>query len=377
MNLDAVSNIEQLLFVVVVFLGLSFVALYVSLKLSVSRFISLALLLWHFVFTLAYLFYVNNYGGDALGYFEDGGAGWQIGLGGEFVRSAVYAFRLLGMGVVPIFLIFGFVGYMGVLFLLASIMRREKDFGKYGKFFLIILFFMPSFHFWGAAIGKDAFSLCAISLVVYSCCTKQYRYVFFLFGVFLMLLVRPHMAAIMLASGFVGYIFSSALSLPVKSVIGSVFFVAGVSVMPFFFEQAGMEADAGLSDVSQYVEMRQTKNLQGGSSIDISNMSVPGRLFAYLFRPSFLDGGSLFSLISSLDNLIVFFVFIFISWRFIKLVKMVDGWEVVLVFYFVVGWVILANTTANLGISMRQKWMLLPCLYYFFFLVLSRQEKND
>jgi len=364
--------IEQILLSVVLLIFFSLVVMFVSARMRAPKFLSLMLLYWHFLFSIVYFFYIRTYGGDAFGYYSEGIAGFELGLGGEFVRGVVYILHNLGFGFFPMYLFFGFWGYVGAYLILVSLFRVGV-YSRYLRVAVIVLIFLPSMHFWSSAVGKDAVSFCALGFVMFSCVARKNRYLIFSLGVGLMLLVRPHMAAILMASGFIGYVYSSQITLPLKIILSGMMALAGMSAAPFFLDQAGVGADAGLSEFSEYVEMRQTKNLQGDTSIDIANMSLPGRLFSYIFRPSLIDGGGVFSLISALDNTMILCVFTFLLFQFRDMRGSLVGWNIVLFAYFVMAWIILANTTANLGISARQKWMFVPCLYFFLVFINSRR----
>jgi len=350
----------------------SFIVVVLSSEFKVPLFLSLILLYWHVFFTIVYFFYVSAYGGDAYGYYEQGLNGIEYGLGGEFVRALVFILYAFGLSFFSMFLVFGFVGYLGV-FLIFSAFLKIKMHSKKMYWVVVVLTFMPSLHFWSSAVGKDVFSFFALGLIIYSCVSRKYKYLFFSGGLIFMLLVRPHMAAIIMASGFIGYVVSSKVIFPLKLALSTIMLVAGMSLVPFFFSQAGLDDDAEISDVSQYVEMRQTKNLQGTTSIDIANMSVPGRLFSYLFRPSLLDGGGALSIITALDNAIILLVFLSLLVQFREFFFSGAGWNIMLLAYFLIAWIVLANTTANLGISVRQKWMFVPCLYFFMVSIHSRR----
>src|SRR5690606_14072478 len=83
----------------------------------------------------------------------------------------------------------------------------------------------------------------------------------------------------------------------------------------------------------------------------------------YLFRPLPFEARSLFSFASSLDN--AFLLLLGLAWLYNKLVHRNNkhpGNRAFLWLYSLICWVALANTTANLGIAARQKWMFTPMI---------------
>ncbi len=126
---------------------------------------------------------------------------------------------------------------------------------------------------------------------------------------------------------------------------------------------SGEGAAIGAADVADFIERRQSYNLEGGGAVEISQLSLPGQLFTYLFRPLPHESVSLASLFASIDNVIIFLILgygVMQSVRRKALFRIPNSY--VLWMYSLGSWLALAITTANLGIAVRQKWMFLPCL---------------
>ena len=90
--------------------------------------------------------------------------------------------------------------------------------------------------------------------------------------------------------------------------------------------------------------------------------------------------GDVFSaLIASLDNLILLLVFSLFILSLLKLKKSTillmhpqeNRWFMHI--FAITTLLLLAVTTSNSGIAVRQKWMFMPMLLYFFFLIYVRQ----
>jgi hypothetical protein len=141
----------------------------------------------------------------------------------------------------------------------------------------------------------------------------------------------------------------------------------------FGLQFAGLGYAEDISDVTAYFEFRQGHNLDGGSSVDIASMSVPIRMITYAFRPLFFHANGLLGLIVSFENLFQASL-IFCATYLIMRGKKSQLSRFALLFFTsftIISWFVLANTTANLGIATRQKWMFLPMLLviagsYFF-----------
>ena len=59
---------------------------------------------------------------------------------------------------------------------------------------------------------------------------------------------------------------------------------------------------ADTASVESYIEKRQASNLEGGSSVDISEYSFPLQFFTYMYRPLFFDAQTIIALVVSAEN---------------------------------------------------------------------------
>jgi hypothetical protein len=159
-------------------------------------------------------------------------------------------------------------------------------------------------------------------------------------------------------------LFSSGLGLVKKTFLMMLAVPATVAAVAFGLQYAGLGEAEGIGDVAEYFETRQGHNLGGGSSVDIASMSVPMRMITYLFRPFFFDAGGVLGLFVSVENLLLAILIISATLVVLKGRRVeVHRFAFILFASFaIISWVVLANSTANLGIAIRQKWMFLPML---------------
>jgi len=115
---------------------------------------------------------------------------------------------------------------------------------------------------------------------------------------------------------------------------------------------------------------------KASSGVDIQNYSLFMKLFTFWFRPLFVDNLSLIGLMASFENLIYLLMF----WVVIKEAlfnwSKINGWFRIGIIFFLIGSVILAQISGNLGIAMRQKSQLMPFFFIFFCKVISFRESN-
>ncbi len=96
-------------------------------------------------------------------------------------------------------------------------------------------------------------------------------------------------------------------------------------------------------------------------------MILPMKIFTYLFRPLIFEVNSIFSLAAAIDNLIILYLMISGGKILIKKnINVVGENRLFMWVYSILVLLILASTTANLGIALRQKWMFMPMLIFLF-----------
>jgi len=102
-------------------------------------------------------------------------------------------------------------------------------------------------------------------------------------------------------------------------------------------------------------------------------MSLPVQLFTYAFRPPPYEARSLTALISSFDNLYLLFISVLAVFYYIQRKRFSSRANLAfLLSYLGASWLILALTTASLGIAVRQKWMFIPFLVFISFLYIGK-----
>lgn len=367
--METVSSVWHVLSAAVVFvLGAVFtVPMAKYFRVPTSR--ALFLYAWHTGFCLFYMDYSITNISDAGGYYVS-----SFQYIGDFEPGTVFVIFLtsifsvhLNMSYLGIFLVFNLFGSIGLLAFYGALRLATVDKSRALRVLSLLILLMPSINFWTASLGKDAISFMATGLAIWAALEFSKRTFLLGLAVIAMLLVRPHMAAIMVLAFVFSTIFSTRLSLVQRVVLGTMAFAVTAAMLPFALTYAGLGDASSSGDVMAYIEKRQGFNQAGGGGVDISSMSPPMQLFTYLFRPLPFEAHSIFALASSLDNVVLLGLFVMgIRRVFTYRSPYPRENRVFLWTYAIAAWVILALTTANLGISVRQKWMFTPVLLYLF-----------
>ncbi|WP_213064877.1 hypothetical protein [Acinetobacter sp. SWBY1] len=343
---------------------------------------TLALYCWHAFFSIVYAIYVVNKGGDATRYYNNSlldGTSFAFGTRGiEFFTS--FFSQGLGLSLLGTFFVFQIFGFIGLLAFDAALREVTKNKTKKTRQLASLIVFLPSISFWSAAIGKDSLSFMATGLALWAALKLNKRIATMAVAILVMLFVRPHIAAMMVIALAGSFVFQSNIPTLQRIFFGSIALVSTVMLVPFALNYTGIGDNAGAEEVMTYIEGRQAENLSGGSSVDIANMSLPMQLFTYLFRPIIFEARSIFSLLAAIDNLILLYLFVIGFKAVIKKplpIHLLEHNRMFLWIYSLLAWFILASTTANLGIAIRQKWMFTPILIFLLISLIGKERKMN
>lgn len=346
---------------------------------NLSRKRGILLYAWHTLWCLIYLLYVLSDGGDALMYYSASFSGSTsfLGVGTHAVIAFTSIFTgLLGLSLLGVFLAFNIFGYIGLLAFAGALKAVTWDKSRQLRLLALVIILLPSVSFWSSAIGKDAISFMATGLALWAAINLKQRGMLMIFAVLAMLFVRPHMAGMMVIGLSVAFTLHAQVPLGRRLLLGLLSVGAAVVIIPFGLEYAGVGDDNDVEALVSYVESRQGYNQQGGGGVDISSMSLPMQMFTYMFRPLVFEARSVFQLAAAVDNIILGVLFLFggmAIWKGRK--SPVSDTRLFLWVYALLAWVVLAMTTANLGIAMRQKWMFAPILIYLLISVIGSQRQ--
>jgi hypothetical protein len=353
----------------VFFVGLLF-ALFQKNVFSIPPGRSVAFYLWHTAFCVLYYQYSLNNAADAMSYYTISisyDLGPDFGTGGIYFLTSFFS-GLLGFSYGGTFLVYNVFGFIGMLAFASAISEITNHADLSVRVTALFIILLPGLSFWSVAIGKEALTFMATGLATWSAMHLSRRYLGMIIAILFLLFARPHMAGILLFSLAFAMMFALRVA-PLKKVLVLLAALPATAVAVTFGAQfAGLGDATSTSDIVHYVETRQGYNLEGGSSVDIAGMSLPVRLITYLYRPFFFDVDSLMGLVVSLENLFVAIATLYAAWLRLRgrRSQLATFTSVFFAIFSAVALLVLANTTANLGIALRQKWMFLPMLLALF-----------
>lgn len=340
-----------------------------------------ALYFWHTLFSIVYAVYVVNAGGDAVGYYTRSlhDVVFSLGTRGiDFFTS--FLTQGLGLSFIGCAMVYNIFGFIGLLAFDAALRKVSFNKSKNIQLLATVIVFLPSVSFWSSGLGKDAISFMAVGLALFSALNLSKHIILMVVAIILMLLVRPHMAGLMVMGLTISFMLQKGVPLISRVVLGGISLGVIAVLIPFALNYAGVGENVDADQLGEYIDKRQGYNTQGGGGLDISSMSLPMQLFTYMFRPLPYEAHSIAALLASLDNIILLYLFVFGFYSLIKkrLSPELELHNRTFMWCYAFGaWIILAMTTANLGIAMRQKWMIAPMLIFLLISVIGYERRTD
>lgn len=337
--------------------------------------ISGGLYLWHSVFCLAYAWYVTSFGGDAVNYYRYGLAGGnQFRLGTGVVRVLtgllIDVTKTSFLGVSLIFNIAGAIGLLLHFDVLVSVTNPEH---RRASRLVWIVVLLPSASFWSSGLGKDSVAFMAAALLTWAALNMGRRYLGLVTAIAIMFLFRPHIAGVMLVTLLV-----SVMGSPQRRIMARVFHAAVVAAvitvaLPAVTTFLGLGDAQSLDDVNSYIDKRQGYNQEGEAGVDISQLPVPLQIVTFVYRPLPYEAWSIFAVMAAAENLLLIgLTALAVNNTLHGGRSRLAGRSMYLWLYFLGATYILAITTANLGIAVRQKWMVMTPLFALLLAAIDR-----
>ena len=343
---------------------------------SVKR--ALFLYAWHAFYCMVYAVLMIYMVGDAIAYYERSQRPdlvFKIGTPAVTYFTSIFTYYL-DFPFLAMFYVFHIFGFIGLLAFDGALRHVTYLSSKRIRLLATLIVLLPSVSFWSSALGKDAIAFMATGLTLWAALNLRDRWKLLALAITIMLVVRPHVGGILLAALSISFFLLGNFSFFKKALFSAASVLVMVLLLPVLLKFVGLDEGANLDSVNQQIEKRQGYNQHGGGSIDISQMSLPVQMFTYMFRPLPYEVKNLFGLLTSIENLFLMFLLLLaIPSIFSHKIKMLvyDEKEnrLFLLIFMLLTWMILAMTTANLGIASRQKWMFTPIFLYFLFVLLA------
>lgn len=261
------------------------------------------------------------------------------------------------------FIFLGFFSSIGFLLLFISFgeILNKFQFNKNLSFGLLLF---PSWHFFTSFPGKDSIFLFSIGLFCFYLIKKKFFYL--ITSIILIFLMRPHITPIFLGTIFLVwahyYFFSrfksKAIYLILFVLISLILLISLKIFIPNYYNLIVNFLDEGK------VFRNYSTEFAGWYETD-NNIFLNS--FKYLLYPLF-DFRSLTRIIISLENILILLLVLKASLNYDRKIfnQVIKKKEIIFsILFFTIMLFTLSNFTSNIGISARQKWMMMPFLFLF------------
>lgn len=342
------------------------------------------LFVYHLLFGAAYYIYAIFNRSDSKRYFSvpsREGAEWLdfLGTGTTFIDFLSYPFLKIGFSYEMMMLLFTYIGYLGFvfayLFFKENISLNIKVFRKIDLLTLIL--FLPNMHFWTASLGKGAPIFLGLMMFAYAIRNPQNRSLALIVGSLLVLCIRPHIFLLMALGTFVGVVSGNKwITWKHKLAAATMIMACILMFQNQILSVVHLEnSDNIIADFLEFTASRSAKLDNAGSGIDMNNYSLPGKFFAFWFRPLFFDAPGILGVIVSIENLIYLLLFAKIfRLKFIKFIKVAPvNVKMSFVLFFLTSFA-MTFVMSNLGIIIRQKSMIMYFLFFVIYYYLAHEK---
>ncbi len=341
------------------------------------------LFFYHILYTIIWLNYFTENGGDAHLYWgkalDLNNRSWLdfADYGAKFIVFLNYPFIKLGFPFWSAFLVYSIIGFLGIVKWIQWSELIVKDRFTYKGFnFLYLLFFLPNLHVWTSSLGKEPIVFWGIAAVIFAITTQKHKSFSFIAGSLAVLIIRPHVALMLLAAIAIALLFQKNYALKKRITIAS-FAFTGVLILLYIVFQITNINYWDWDRIAYFNDYSILSFRYSGSYVPMLDYNYFYKWFSFHFRPLFYDAHSALSLLASIENLFslaVFMLALFFALRFWTKIKYTFEMKIALLFTFIAG-LLYVERYANLGIFMRTKVMFQPFLIITLLLIIHQGLK--
>lgn len=343
------------------------------------------LFFYHSFLAVVYYVYALNNPSDSKNYFFKAstlfkGENWldYYGVSTAFIDFlAFFLVNRLGLNYEGCMALFAWLGYLGFVFfyvfLKETITGSPKIFGYDGILFLL---FLPNLHFWSSSLGKGSVIFLGFGLFFFALNRPGPRWLALLLGGWIIFQIRPHIFYVTLIALALGYTFSTrGVAWGYRIVIVLLSALLLNIIYADVLKLTGLEDDSVLDPFFSHRAYELTKATSG---IDITNYTLPEKLFAFWFRPLFFDAPGWLGYVVSFEN--VFYLFFFANLlrpRAVTFLLRSDALVKTSALTFLGVSLALAQISGNLGLAMRQKSQVMLLMLFVILKFLSYRQQQS
>ena len=262
----------------------------------------------------------------------------------------------------------GFWGFVYFYLFMKENLRFNPKFEGWDA--ITIFMFLPNMHFWTASLGKGAYIFTGLALLTYGLSWPGKRIPQMILGGFICYMIRPHILFAVLIGMGVGFILGKERVPTYQKYLAA---LGGLAISIFVYEDLLLFLGYDPNNVVESFEEESALNAQrlqsAGSAVDMSNYSLPMKLFTFWFRPLFIDSPNAIGLVVSMENALYIYMFSRIFKRsFIDYIRVAPAMVKMAAVVFISISISMTFIMSNLGIIIRQKSQI---MYYMLFVIVA------
>jgi hypothetical protein len=304
-----------------------------------------------------------------------------FGLSTTFIRFLNYPFiKWLGFNYLSLALLYSSLSFFSYFKLWTIARKLNPNKLKFSLQEVILLFFLflPSFHMWTSAVGKDTLVFYLTTSVLGLAIDKKSKIVSYIPYLCLALFIRPYLPIFLFSAFGIIYFmryFNNARKVFILLFILVFGSISAIIVLNKLDIDPLTHFETQLNFVSKYSNYKKEKI--GGSYIDPSTLSVTERIFAFLYRPFFYDAQKISHMYISVENLCLFCVTIWLLVVY-RVRSFKPSFAVKLMSLYVIIFVLVKSYSIyNLGLANRQKFQVYPILIFLIYYYLGYKKRNE
>lgn len=332
---------------------------------------------YHMFFGGVYYTYAQFNRSDSINYYYKTKNYWRnwsdaFSTGTDFMEWLAFPFiKYLSFNYEMSMFLFTWFGYLGFVYFYLFIKENLRFDSKLQGYDLITIFmFLPNMHFWTASLGKGAVIFCGLGFLVYGLSQPGKRIPHLLIGGFVSYMVRPHILIAVLIGVGVGLVLGKE-KIPIYQKYLVVLIGIGFSVIMYdrIIGYLGYDPDNFFVSFEEESALNSQRLRSSGSGVNMSNYSLPIKLFTFWFRPLFFDSPNVLGLIVSIENTLYIYLFSkIISKDFLIYIKQAPAMEKMSGVVFISISISMTYIMSNLGIIIRQKSQI---MYFMLFVIVA------
>lgn len=329
------------------------------------------LYLFHLSFFIINFFYKDYFASDVNGYLkwsvgQNGsainGMQFQLGKGASTITYIVEKLTYFKIETINMHLLFSQAGFYG-LFLFYKLINKFNN-----NIINKLIFFTPSWHFYTSNVGKDSLIclLLGLCLLFYD----NRKIIYFFITVLFIYLIRPNVSILfstLLIFLFLNVFFQKYHFYLRKNFNIKILFSSGVIITLLFVFIYIIDFHDKFNDVLSFIKQRQTYFYLGNTGYMVGEYNFLKSIFYYLFMPLGINlEKNIFYFYQGLENtlLLIFVLYSIFSFNYKKI--KIFSLEIFLLLFICMFLFLVSIVNTNLGLSGRQKWMILPFFFYIF-----------